>query len=160
MPPKLTGAGRDPVISRELRAVSSISSFVLSAEEDEIADSLAGGADERAVDDGAPPFFVAPSGRIKQVGAARWYEVLIGHLCDANGGVWKLRDRAKCLAKLKPRATPNEVVVEAIIAMETAGRNCFMVLCWYGAQGRPTFYNATNKMACNYETNRRPFYAV
>lgn len=125
MLPKLTGAGRDPVIPSELRAVSSISSTVLSVEEDAIVDSVAGSDDS----------LVAPSEPTKHVEAARRYDAEVkGPLrkwCRDADDVWKQRDRAKCLAKLNPRATPTDVVMEAMNAMDIAERSCFMVK-WLG----------------------------
>ena len=119
-------------MDRELRAVSSIifissssSSSALSSDVDEDAgvDFLAGGADERVVD-----VSVAPSGPTKQVEkAARWKGR--DNDDDAAGDESGLppRDRAKCFAKLlNPRATPTEVVAEAMIAIDTAGRMGFI----------------------------------
>ena len=64
------------MMDRELRAVCSISSSVLSADEDAIVDFLAGGADEKsAVDVDPMSSLVAPSGPMKHVEAARWNEV-------------------------------------------------------------------------------------
>ena len=118
-------------MDRELRAVCSIifissSSSALSSDVDEDVgvDFLAGGADERVVD----VVTVVPSGPTKQVEkAARWKgrDNDDGAAGDESG--LPPRDRAKCFAKLlNPRATPTEVVAEAMIAIDTVGRMGFI----------------------------------
>lgn len=131
-PPKLSGGGSDPVIDRAMRAVSSISSVsLLSSFED----------DCTAVTDDDDASAVAPSGATKHVEHIRRLikgvllltplprKRIVDDVGDLFG--WKVRlDRPNCFAKLNPRATPNndDVVVEATIAMDAAGRRSFMAL--------------------------------
>ena len=105
---------------RELRAACSISSPTPSADD---ADAILIFSAESADVD---PLFslLAPSDSMKQVEAVRWNDVvrpLRKRLRDTNDAVGlQLRGRFKCLTRVRPDATPREVVVEAMIAIKNA----------------------------------------